>query len=226
MMEGRDQGTTTIPDRGVRWLGGLLAALGWAALVTQMTISVGRAIDDGRGAIAGLVNYFSYFTILTNLLVAVTLTSQAAAPGSRVARFLGRPGVLTAIAAYIAVVGVAYHVLLADLYHPTGIARVTDTVFHSVMPTLFLGYWWLAVPGGQLPRLGPPAWAAYPLAYFVYLLARGALTGVYPYPFADPSQLGYPRAMLNGLGILGSILFTGAVLTAAKRAKAGDGPAA
>lgn len=225
-MEGSEQRTTGIPDGGVRWLGGLLAAVGWAALVTQMAISVGRAIDDGRGAIAGLVNYFSYFTILTNLLVAVTLTIQAAAPGSRAGRFLGRPGVLTAIAAYIAVVGVAYHVLLADLYHPTGIARVTDTVFHYVMPMLFLGYWWLAVPGGQVRRVAPPAWAAYPLAYFVYLLARGAVTGVYPYPFADPSQLGYPRAVLNGLGILGSILLTGTILTATKRAKAGGGSAA
>ena len=207
--------------RGTRAFGIGLAAIGWAAILTQMVLSVSRAVEDGRGVAGGLVNYFSYFPILTNLLVAVALTSQALAPRSRAGRFLGRPGVLTAIAAYIAIVGLAYHLLLSHLYNPIGISWLTDLVFHYLMPALFLAYWWLTVPRGVVRWADIPAWTWYPLAYFGYTLVRGAATGTYPYPFVDPSTLGYPRALANGVGMLGGLWLTGAVLTGIKRVPPG-----
>lgn len=213
------QHTPTEPTRDPIRLGAFLAALGWAAILTQMVLSVSRAVEDGRGVTGGLVNYFSYFTILTNLLVAVALTVQVVAPGSRAGRFFGRPDVLTGIAAYIALVGLAYHLLLSHLYDPTGVPWLTDLVFHYLMPALFLAYWWLAVPRGEVRWRDLPGWAWYPLGYFGYLLARGALTGVYPYPFVDVSALGYPRAVAHGVGMLGGLYVIGAVLTGIKTAR-------
>ena len=34
-------------------------------------------------------------------------------------------------------------------------------------------------------------WLAYPGVYLVYILARGAVSGLYPYPFVDVNELGY-----------------------------------
>ena len=34
-------------------------------------------------------------------------------------------------------------------------------------------------------------WLAYPGVYLVYVLARGAVSGEYPYPFMDVKVLGY-----------------------------------
>ena len=182
-----------------------------------MVLSVSRAVEDGRGVAGGLVNFFSYFTILTNLLVAVALTARTAAPLSRAGRVFSQPSALTALAAYIVVVGLAYHLLLSHQYDPVGIPRLTDLVFHYLMPALFLAYWWLAVPRGVVRWADIPAWTWYPLGYFGYTLVRGAATGTYPYPFVDPSTLGYPRALANGVGMLGGLWLTGAVLTGIKR---------
>jgi hypothetical protein len=194
----------------------VLAVAGWAAILTQMVLSVNRAVTDGRGVTGGLVSYFSYFTILTNLLIAVALTAKVTAPESRAGRFFSQPNVLTAIAAYIAIVGLAYHLLLSHLYNPIGIPWLTDLVFHYLMPASFLAYWWLAVPHGQIGWGDLRGWIWYPLGYFGYIFARGALTGVYPYPFVDPTALGYPRAMAHGLGMLGGLYAIGAVLTGLK----------
>jgi hypothetical protein len=210
------------PARAVTGFAALLAIMGWAAILTQMVLSVSKAAADGRGVASGLVNYFSYFTILTNLLVAVALTTRVVAPDSRGGRFFARPAVLTAIGAYIAVVGLAYHLLLSHLYNPTGLPWLTDLVFHYLMPALYLVYWWIAVPHGQVRWADLPAWTWYPLGYFAYMLARGAVTGVYPYPFVDPTALGYPRTVANGIGMLGGLFVIGAVLTGIKRVR---GPA-
>jgi hypothetical protein len=184
-----------------------------------MVLSVNRAVGDGRSVAGGLVNYFSYFTILTNLLVTVALTARTAAPASRAGRVFAQPSALTALAAYIAVVGLAYHLLLSHLYDPVGIPWLTDLVFHYLMPALFLAYWWLTVPRGVVRWADIPAWTWYPLAYFAYMLARGALTGVYPYPFVDPGTLGYPRALANGVGMLGGFWLIGVALTGIKRSR-------
>ena len=59
-------------------------------------------------------------------------------------------------------------------------------------------------------------WLIYPAVYLVYILARGAISAVYPYPFVDVSLLGYRGVLVNtvvftlifvGLGLL-AVAFT------------------
>jgi hypothetical protein len=38
--------------------------------------------------------------------------------------------------------------------------------------------------------------------YVLYCLARGAITGLYPYYFVDVTLLGYPKALLNTVLLL------------------------
>ena len=100
-------------------------------------------------------------------------------------------------------------------------AKLLGFLFLFLAVSIFLAYWWLAVPRGAVRWADIPSWTWYPLAYFGYLLGRGAITGAYPYPFVDPTTLGYPRALANGLGMLGGFCLIGAVLTGIKRVRSG-----
>ena len=49
------------------------------------------------------------------------------------------------------------------------------------------------------------AWLAYPGVYLVYILARGAVSGLYPYPFVDVNVLGYAGVLDPGRDISAGI---------------------
>ncbi len=186
----------------MKGFGAVAAALGWTALALQFYLSTHLAINRGNGFLGGLITYFSYFTILTNILVALALTAPLVRVRSSLAEFLSRPTVNTGIAASIALVGIAYALLLAHIWDPKGLQLVADVLLHYVMPVLFLVYWWVAVPRGDVRWRHVSRWMLYPVLYFLYAMVRGALSAVYPYPFIDASELGYTRALANAVGIL------------------------
>ena len=197
----------------------LVAALvAWVAVVLQLVLSLNLAVANGRGILGGIVIYLGYFTILTNILVALTLSFPLAAPSSRLGRFFARPGVATAVATAITVVGLAYFFLLRRIWDPQGWQFVADAALHYVVPVLFLLYWYLAVPKGKLRFADIPKWLLYPLGYMVYVLIRGALTGLYPYYFIDVGVLGYGAALLNALGVLVGFVVVAAALVLIARA--------
>lgn len=194
---------STLP-RPPRVLAPLTAALAWTALLVQLPLSIQGGVARGDSVPRAVADYFSFYTILTNLLVALVLTVPAVAPRSAAGRLLGHAHARWTAAAAILVVGIAYHLLLSDLYNPTGVAAVTDLVFHYLVPALYALTWVCALPlptrGPLWPALG--ALSAYPVAYFAYLLARGAVVGSYPYFFVDAGALGVLGAFRNALGLL------------------------
>ncbi|BBF66584.1 MULTISPECIES: Pr6Pr family membrane protein [Acidithiobacillus] len=195
------------------------AALGWMALALQFALSLQLSIAHGKGVLGGLVIYFSFFTILTNLLVALALTASLLPVRSGVIEFLTRPGVNTGIAASIALVGIAYALLLQHLWHPEGLQLVADMLLHYVMPSLFLVYWWVAVPRGDVRWTSVFAWMLYPVLYFLYAMTRGALSGVYPYPFINAAELGYEQALANAFGVLAGFIVLALLLVVMGRFK-------
>jgi hypothetical protein len=126
-----------------------------------------------------------YFTILTNLGVAAVMLAEVA--GRRTSARLA--GGLTLA---ILMVALIYHLLLAGLWRPTGLAWWADQGLHTAVPALVL-IWWL----GQAPkRVGLrdlPLWLAWPSIYLAYALVRGLATGFWPYPFLDVGALGWAR---------------------------------
>ncbi|MBU6367894.1 MAG: Pr6Pr family membrane protein, partial [Gemmatimonadetes bacterium] len=187
-----------------RLLSPLTATVAWVALLVQLPLSIQGGVARGDTVARAVADYFSFYTILTNLLVALVLTVPAVAPRSAAGRVLGHALARWTAAAAILVVGIAYHLLLSDLYNPTGVAAVTDLVFHYLVPALYALTWVCALPlptrGPLWPALG--ALSAYPVAYFAYLLARGAVVGSYPYFFVDAGALGVLGAFRNALGLL------------------------
>lgn len=172
---------------------------------------------DGGALLKGSVHFFSYFTILTNILAAVALLAPVLAPASPTTRFLDRPSVRTAIAGYIVVVGTVYYALLRNIGHAQGWELFFEHVLHYVTPPLFVLDWLLFVPKGGLPWRTGVACLGYPAIYAVWTLAHGAVTGWYPYPFLDVADLGYPQTLLNIAGLVVAFLALELILVAIGR---------
>nr|WP_207956485.1 Pr6Pr family membrane protein [Pseudomonas fluorescens] len=180
----------------------MAALLGWLGLSIQLYLILLGRWSLGASLLGGLVNFFSFFTVLTNTLVAVVLTWEVTPRESAVRRWFLLPSVSSGIAVSIALVSLAYNLLLRHLWQPEGWQFVADELLHDVMPLLYVAYWWLCVPKGTLRLRHIGLWIAYPLVYFAYVLLRGDLLAAYPYPFIDVSNLGYPQVFLNAGGIL------------------------
>ncbi len=163
----------------------LIALTAWAGLVLQFVL------------IPSLLNYFSYFTILTNLLLAVGTSTLAWAPATALGRFFSRPPVQAGLALYIAVVGLTYSLLLRHTWNPQGAQKLADLLLHDVTPVLYLAYWLLKAPKAALAGRYAFLWLTYPLTYLGYALLRGRYDGFYPYPFINAAQLGYAQALSN-----------------------------
>jgi hypothetical protein len=202
----------------VRRLAVLLAVLGCTALVLQAWISVTRHIALGNGAAYGVMMYTGYFTILTNALCAAVATAVAlGARASPALQALRRPAFITAAAVSILLVGVIYHLLLRAIHHPVGLEYACNIALHYLVPPLFVSFWWLAVPRGVLVWRDLWLAFAFPAAYAVYVLARGEIAGVYPYPFFDVTKLGYSDVLRNAVGLSGVFVATGLTMLALKR---------
>jgi hypothetical protein len=178
------------------------ATLGWAGLSIQMYLIFHSRWTLGASLIGGLMSFFSYFTVLSNTLVATVLTCEWTTRESAARRWFLQPWVSSAIAVSIAVVSLAYNLLLRHLWHPEGWQWLADELLHDIMPVLFLGYWWRYVPKGTLRVWHIALWVIYPLLYFAYSMLRGHLLAVYPYPFIDVDKLGYPQVFINAGGLL------------------------
>ncbi|MDY7561659.1 Pr6Pr family membrane protein [Pseudomonas sp. 10B1] len=205
--------------RGPRRYTLIAAILGWSALALQLYLVLFARWVDQASLSAGVVRFFSFFTVTTNTLVATVLTCAITSRGSCAHRFFRTPWVSSGVAANIVLVSIAYNLLLRPLWQPHGLQRVADELLHDILPVLFLFYWWVYVPKGTLRIKHVLLWVIYPLAYFAYALLRGYLISDYMYPFIDVSSLGYPQTFFNALGVLVGFLLISGVLLAVDRLK-------
>lgn len=191
----RHRSRKTSGDDMARALRILAAAIGWFAVALQYWLVITG--DIGPDPVNRTINFFSYFTILTNIIAATAMTASVLAPGS----FFDRPAVRTAIATYIIVVSVVYHLILRELWDPQGWQWIADMSLHYVTPALFVADWLLFVPKRGVP-LTAAAWAlVYPIVYLGWTLWHGSWSGFYPYPFVDVSQLGLEKVLTNAAGL-------------------------
>lgn len=178
------------------------ACLGWLGLAIQLYLVLEARWAAQASLLGGVISFFSYFTVLSNTLVTVVLSYAAFGRDSSVRRLFLSPWLSSGIAASIALVALAYSLLLRHLWQPQGWQWLADELLHDVMPVLYLLYWWRCVPKGGL-RLGHLLlWLIYPLLYFGYALWRGESIGVYQYPFINVANLGYTQVLLNASAIL------------------------
>jgi hypothetical protein len=183
----------------------VIAVAGWFGLLMQVPLTLAHCRALGMTTIAGMVTYFSFFTILTNLLVVLGLSFSLCLPESPWGRFFSRPSVTSATTVYIALVGAAYSLLLRHVWDPEGLQKIADILLHDAVPFLYVAWWLIFLPKARLPWKTALSWLVYPLAYLVFVLFRGALTMRYPYHFIDVVKLGYPRVLAHSALLLCSI---------------------
>lgn len=185
----------------------LFGALTLTAIVIQFT----RHFSAGFP----LLNFFSYFTILSNGIAgAVLLIGAYLGMQKRVLPLWYDRARGTAVL-YMTIVGLVFVTLLRNV-DLGGLLPWINTVHHYVLPVVMVADWLL------VPPMRPPtsrdllAFYVFPLAYVLYTLLRGAMMDWYPYPFLNPSLVGgYGTVMLYGLGMLTTFGVVGWALRAA-----------
>ena len=188
----------------------IIALAAWAGLAAQFVLT----LEDYPTIGAALWRLARYFTILTNLMVAVSYTVMALG-GRRLS-----PGWLAGLTLWIAIVAVIYHALLAN-YDKAGLDFVADHLVHSVVPLLAVLWWVIYAPQRRLPWRVAAYWLVWPLGYLGYVLVRGAFEGIYPYFFLDVGRFGAAQIALNvaGLGLAFWLAGLGMIALARRRAR-------
>ncbi|WP_051479270.1 Pr6Pr family membrane protein [Arthrobacter sp. H5] len=174
----------------------VLGLLALAGVVIQLYISITRGL--------GVVNFFSYFTILSNIFAATVFIIAAV----RLARgYVPNDfdlAIRGASVVYMVFVGIVFSLLLRDV--PLGeLLPWINTVHHYVMPVAVIIDWILQPPRIKILLKTALLWLVFPAVYVTYSLIRGPVSGFYAYPFFDPDVQGgyggvaaYCAAMLIG----------------------------
>ncbi|WP_423067621.1 Pr6Pr family membrane protein [Devosia sp. CN2-171] len=171
-----------------------------AALVLQIVLTVEHRLGNGDSLVGALVYYFSFFTILSNIMVALIYLSDLVA--WRWLEWWRTPWVRGMMAAAIVLVMIVVHFLLFGLADINIWFVIADRTLHYVDPVMY-ALWWLlfqrhgALVWGDLPKM-----LVYPLLYVIWAMTRGAVVNEYPYPFLAANRLGYPQVIVNGAVIL------------------------
>ena len=179
--------------------GTIVAFLTWFSIVFQFYLTTGS-----------ITNLFSYFTILCNLLVALSLSFSIFFPKTKTGIYFSSISVQTAIALYIFIVALVYNSVLRGLLILEGWQIVVDNMLHVVIPILYLLYWFFFVPKTYLNWKNGMYWILFPLFYLIYSLIRGAIVQWYPYPFLNADKFGYAHVLFN-IGMMVFVFLLGAM---------------
>ncbi|WP_306233741.1 Pr6Pr family membrane protein [Agrococcus beijingensis] len=202
-----------------------------AAIVGQLITSVTFWTARGDASIAlDLANFFSFFTIESNVLAMVVLAVLVAAQ-------LGRPRIgrrfdvlLLCAATYMVVTGIVYNTLLRGIELPQGATLGwSNEVLHLIAP-LWMLIDWLLSSGKRDLRFGDIGIVAvFPVVWLAYTLLRGPFTldqasgrdWWYPYPFLDPATHanGYAGVAMMGAIVAATVLLAASGMIAISRAQ-------
>jgi hypothetical protein len=195
------------------------AIIVWLSLALQFYVIIQNRIAPVPETV---VRFFSYYTVLSNLLIAICFTVTAFKGISATGNFFARPNTLTATAVYICIVALTYNAILRFQWAPQGLARICDELLHLIVPVLYVIFWAAFVPKGSIQWKHIVPWAIYPVLYLGYTLLRGPYASWYPYPFLDVDKHGYSEVLLNSVivcvvFIIFSVLFVAISKKMAKR---------
>jgi len=178
---------------------GLLALAALTAI--GYDVAAGPGVSDA--------DYFSYFTVLSNLFASAMLLYGVLRPARE------RSGTIEmfrgAAVVYILTTGIVYLLLLSG--HAPAYPWV-NAILHYVMPVAVTFDWLLDPPHVRLdPARTVVLWMAFPLLYIIYTLARGAIVSWYPYLFVNPHRSGgyllvAGDCLAVGIGIIALIATT------------------
>lgn len=164
-------------------------------------VAIGRQLVIHVQAGFSVLNFFSYFTNLSNLFAALVLLAGAVWAATARAPSARQDLLRYAAVVNMTIVGIVFAVLLRDVDLGALLPWV-NTIVHSIMPVAVVLEWLLAPPATRLGARHLLVCQVFPFAYLIYVLLRGAATGWYPYPFLDPAHVGgYAGVVPYAIGI-------------------------
>jgi hypothetical protein len=179
-----------------------IATVAWIGLIVQFA-----ELYRVHSAVMSLWMMFAFFTITTNVLVAIVFSCVALDRG-----MLRADWIVAGTTLSILLVGMVNALLLWGLLELSGGSLLVDRLLHVVTPACALLFWIFFARKGRLVWRDPLLWAIYPLAYFAYAIARGVTTGKYAYPFLNVLTLGWSRTALNAFYIAAAFMACGCAM--------------
>lgn len=178
-----------------------------ALLALAALTAIGYDVAAGPGV--SDADYFSYFTVLSNLFASAMLLYGALSPAHERSRTIEM--CRGAAVVYILTTGIVYLLLLSG--HAPAYPWV-NAILHYLMPVAVTLDWLIDPPHIRLdPARTIVPWMVFPVLYIVYTLTRGAIVNWYPYLFVNPHRDGGYLLVTGdcvavGIGIIALILAT------------------
>lgn len=180
-----------------------LVTTGALLLQTGLVLSGEAVLNDEVPTLpVRLYRLVAYFTIQSNVLVAVTSWQLWRDPHRDGRRW--RPVRLAAVVG-ITVTGLVHFFLLRPLLDLDGANWVVDKLLHVVVPVTAVLAWLLAGPRRRVEWRTVLAALAWPIVWLAWTLPVGAASGWHPYPFLDAATNGVGAVVGACLGI--TVLF-------------------
>ena len=196
----------------------LTAVVASVAVLFQLVLVVqgGPVLDEVEqpSLPVALARFVAYFTIQSNVLVAVAAWLLARDPALdsaalRRLRLAGTSG--------ITVTGIVHFVLLRPLLDLDGADWAADKLLHMVVPVLAVAGWVAFGPRGRIDRGAVAVAIGWPVLWLLVTLVVGALSGWYPYPFLDPDEDGVLAVVVACGGVTALFLAVVGALAALDR---------
>lgn len=160
-------------------------------------------------------NFFSYFTIESNIFAAaVLLVSATYVIGRKQTSQLSY--LRGAATLYMAMTGIIYSLLLAGVDVQITTPWVNE-ILHYIFPLVMVADWIIDRPEPGVRLKKAVWWLAFPVLYLLYSLIRGQITGWYPYPFLNVKLHGLGDVLSSSVVIaLGVVVLAWAVVKVAQ----------
>lgn len=194
---------------GITWfglaLGLVLTTLNLHPPVEVPPNSLGINGDGVAGLLGRWFDMLSYFTNLSNLIVAIVLTMLARNPDRR--GLVWQTFRMDSLV-MISITGLIYVIVLAPDAQVEGLDIIVNSIKHYIVPAMTVALWLIAGPRRQVSLASVFTALIVPILWAIYTLIRGVFIEAYPYGFLNAIEYGLPTVLVNiaGVAALGIVL--------------------
>ncbi len=162
------------------------------ALVAQLLTNIQQGLS--------VVNFFSFFTVESNILAAAVLLTVGIGTLARRKATPQFAFIRGAATLYMTITGIVFALLLSGLQAELQLTVPwINVVLHYIGPVVLLVDWLLFPPKFKFTFRVALGWLIFPVAYLCYSLVRGSFVQWYPYPFINPIENGWPSVIVMSI---------------------------
>lgn len=165
-----------------------------AQLIRSLEIAAAATTEWGGHLPTVFANFFSFFTIESNVLAVVSLLIGAFVVAAGRTESQAFTVFRLVAVTYMTVTLIVYNLLLRGIELPQGqTVPWSNEILHVVGPLLIIADWLFAPGRTRLEWNRVWAVVIFPIVWAAYTLIRGPIVDWYPYPFLNPgnSENGY-----------------------------------